>query len=888
MKIDHKCFRHGACWVKADFHLHTMADREFSFTGAADDFIPAYVNQLLAADIHVGVITNHNKFDYDEFSRLSSYAANRGVFLLPGVELSVGEGASGIHVLIVFDPSWIANGEDRISRFVDSQFCGCDKREYQQENARSVKSLTETVRDLDQYGHPYFLVFAHVEDSKGLWREMATRLDDWIRPEWQDVRKRTLAFQKVRTIDASKTERPARIDRVKVIAKLGEAAYPAEVEGSDPKSLEDIGARGRSCFVKIGDYSFDTLRFALESHAIRVSGERMESRHSHVKSISFNGGLMNGQTICFSSGLNALIGVRGSGKSSVIECLRYVLSLPQEDTLIDGKYKNGLVAHVLGSGGKVSVEAEDPFGQPYRVTRIYGNQPEIFRGEERQPIGISIGEVVIRHPLCFGQKELSAREERSENDLLERLIGPHLKAIREKIACKKQEIRVFWAPMAESDGLKEKIADIEGEISTIEAQLAIYDKLDVGRQLQEKVDFDHDHLRLENADAVAEQFVEACEQGIAENEGGLQAIVEYAPKRAPEFWEIYRKEYDKFISAVAAEKKDCAALRAAYQSLHGFLEKHQKLIKSQAEKFAEVERTLSRQLTAAGHDMVRPDAYIAMKKKLAALRQSLIELRKSKELRDVKWETLRGMVSSLQDMYLEEYRIACGQVDKINAESTSLKIEYTYRGDKKAFLDHMTDMFRGSGIRGAVYSQLAERFSDYYQCSCDFKSVREIVGDKGEAFAGRFNDRALDLLLWQVPNKTTIMFKGKALSSHSLGQRASALVLFVMSLRENDVIIIDQPEDDLDSQTIYEDVIKLVVKLKPSIQFIFATHNANMPVLGDAEQIVACSCSDSGIAFECGSLDVECQQKRIIEIMEGGSEAFERRKEIYGQWNAVM
>lgn len=65
-------------------------------------------------------------------------------------------------------------------------------------------------------------------------------------------------------------------------------------------------------------------------------------------------------------------------------------------------------------------------------------------------------------------------------------------------------------------------------------------------------------------------------------------------------------------------------------------------------------------------------------------------------------------------------------------------------------------------------------------------------------------------------------------------------MLFELSQQENEVVIIDQPEDDLNNQTIYDDVIKLIRKLKPSAQFIFATHNANIPVLGDAEQVIAC------------------------------------------------
>ena len=147
-----------------------------------------------------------------------------------------------------------------------------------------------------------------------------------------------------------------------------------------------------------------------------------------------------------------------------------------------------------------------------------------------------------------------------------------------------------------------------------------------------------------------------------------------------------------------------------------------------------------------------------------------------------------------------------------------------------------------------------------------------------------FTTNLKTLLTYQTPNKFTITYRGKELEHHSLGQRASALILFVLSQQENDAIIIDQPEDDLDNQTIYEDVIKLVRAMKPKVQFIFATHNPNIPVLGDAEQIHACSFMDNAIVVQTGSIDDPRQQKTIVDIMEGGKEAFNRRKEIYQIW----
>ncbi len=98
------------------------------------------------------------------------------------------------------------------------------------------------------------------------------------------------------------------------------------------------------------------------------------------------------------------------------------------------------------------------------------------------------------------------------------------------------------------------------------------------------------------------------------------------------------------------------------------------------------------------------------------------------------------------------------------------------------------------------------------------------------------------------------------------------------------MLIIDQPEDDLDNQTIYDEVIKEIKSLKGEMQFIFATHNANIPVLGDSEKIVVCNFEDSRMEVEEGSVDSRKIQHAIVDIMEGGEEAFSKRKNIYNIW----
>src|SRR6266446_8432360 len=64
-------FEYGSAWVRADFHMHTLADKEFSYSRASNYFLSDYVAALKSADIRVAVITNHNKFDRDEFKALA-------------------------------------------------------------------------------------------------------------------------------------------------------------------------------------------------------------------------------------------------------------------------------------------------------------------------------------------------------------------------------------------------------------------------------------------------------------------------------------------------------------------------------------------------------------------------------------------------------------------------------------------------------------------------------------------------------------------------------------------------------------------------------------------------------------------------------------------------
>lgn len=115
----------------------------------------------------------------------------------------------------------------------------------------------------------------------------------------------------------------------------------------------------------------------------------------------------------------------------------------------------------------------------------------------------------------------------------------------------------------------------------------------------------------------------------------------------------------------------------------------------------------------------------------------------------------------------------------------------------------------------------------------------------------------------------------------SPGQRATALLSLVL-VAGDEPLIIDQPEDDLDNRHIYEEIVSVLAKVSERRQVIVATHNANIPVLGDAELVVALDASsESARVLEAGGLENPQVAKLARRILEGGDEAFRARHKRY-------
>ena len=864
-------FRSGMIWLRADFHLHTKADKEFAYTDQESEFISKYIDRLEYEDIGIGVITNHNKFDRDEYKSLRRAAQKRGIWLLPGVELSVNDGANGIHTLIIFDKdSWIGGNDDYINQFLTAVFEGVANRE--NENTPCKYGLMEVLKRLNEHriqGRDSFVILAHVDQDKGFFEELdGGRIINIGKEEL--FRKSVLGFQKVTKYDTVSN------------CKIWTGGWlPALVQGSDCKSIAGVGkphvidGNEAMVYVKIGDFNFDALKYALMDYQHRISAEIPAQNKAYIQSISFSGGKLDGKEINFSPDLNNFIGIRGSGKSSIIEILRDALGIELNDAVVDKSYKNDLVGYILGSGGKVTVNLRGNDGKNYRLERILGQSASIYdEGNNRLDCSLS---AIFNLPVYFGQKDLSNKKEDFEAELLQRLVGSHIEDHKTIINEKVQAVRNCVLELQKIKDIATQKDEIEKTIKDTEQKLKIFKDNGVEDKLKVQAQFEKDKKELKTRiDSIKRFRDKLLDIANSSNEYWLPLAGSDENKM---HFELVNKKLEE-VSVVTIEIKALVdKLTNAITDLEKIEEELRGKEKSMLEEFARIKRELN-------SETINPDTFLTLSKILTDANQKQAEIGKQEELKKTLNANLNKALDELNEAWRQEFLALENEVAKINAANGNLSIDVEFKGRRTAFVNHLKAFLKGTGLRDATYQTIESKYKDYIEIIRDWKSFKDSISDSviGE-ISRRFHENMADLLTYKVENKVTITYKGKALARHSLGQRASALILFLLAQKDTNVLIIDQPEDDLDNQTIYEEVITEIVNLKNQMQFIFATHNANIPVLGESEKVVACDFEDStNIALKDGSIDTPDIQKAIVSIMEGGETAFNKRRDIYNIW----
>ena len=855
-------FESGLSYIRTDFHLHTHKDKEFIYSGEQNSFVKEYVSGLKQAGIKIGILTNHNKFDKDEYAAIRKASRKEEIFILPGVELTVKEGANGVHTLIVFNPDeWLVNGENHIQTFLTAVFATISNPG--NGNTKCIYDLKNTIEKLDAYDRDYFIVFAHVDQNSGLFSECSGGLLRSL-SGIASFKKRVLGLQKATT--------KKNIDQFQDIFGYP----PALVEGSDPKSISDIGKGNRYTYLKIGEYSYSAVKFALQDSANRVFSSVPDIKHGYIESISFQGGKFDGQSILLSSELNTMIGIRGSGKSAVLEVIRYILGLnPQTDS----GYKESLIKNVLGSGGKATLSVVDKHGKKYLISRILGERTNVVDSEGNDlnvnPISVLDG---VQY---FGQKDLSNSADH-ENGLLEKLVSGKI-GQQASVDNSVNELCEAVTQLLDVSRIPGQIEEAKTAQSEISHKISIFEEKGVAEKLKKQAEYTTDQTKLDSAKRKIETVRKAIKKAYDANKEVSSSLSEHVSAYNTELIADGQKilgQIDHQLTLIG----DAIQQIQTYET--DFTEVIYKLaseVTALSDEFAEIKREIKDETLDA-------DTFVQLTAEIEKAKERLKQLDDKSKTKESIENAFKRAARQRNDSLLQVFHAYKAETERINNSQSELRIDISFKGDREGFKAKLKGDFRGTSISDSKYQSLSEAFVDYVALIEDWilsdgAMLRSLLtSTEYGKLDTKLRDQYSELLSHQVQNMVEIYYHDKLLKQHSIGQRASALILFILTQDNNDIIIIDQPEDDLDNKVIYDEVISAIAQKKPYIQFLFATHNANIPVLGDAERVLVVDYQDTRIDVSQGNIDLGETHKQIVDIMEGGKDAFEKRQLIYESW----
>ncbi|MDO3352540.1 AAA family ATPase [Mycobacteroides abscessus subsp. abscessus] len=691
---------------------------------------------------------------------------------------------------------------------------------------------------------------------------------------------------------AAAQEQEAIIERRKPFDRRHPLAVIHADDISHPDALE---TEGGSTWFKVSTLTVESLKIAVRTPETRIAlADPKGETRPLLKEISWVGGFLDGVTIPLSPDLTALIGGRGTGKSTAIESLRYVLGLTpigasakaDHDAIVSGVLRAGTVV-------KLAVEATSPMIQAFTIERSVHNTPVVKDSSgtvtSLQPADV-IGDVEI-----FGQHELAELTSDSAKvaSMLHRFQGngdltaehnatlATLKESREKLA------------RAEKDKaeLEEELADIP----RLEEQVRQFQETDVPTRLsevtrmnQDEAVFSEGHSRVADAKSTLTGLTDT--QLMAKLGASYDGLEESPQAETLRLVRSATNTLAEILKALATQAE--AAIAAADVAIASAEIAWTNAVREQRDDHAEVLRKLVQ-------DGLEPDKYLTTTKALEDLKAK--EPRRASIDANIK-ELVASRKTLLQELAEHENKRVEALHDAIRTANAAtggvVIVKPIAAQDRRHIKSLIEDAV--SGQRTQIMAAVdAEGFSTRAFVEAARKGEAELtakfsirgaqargVVDAGEALFRQIEElsvgNAVEVQLDIGAGTGTREFK--KMDDLSKGQRATALLLLLLGASRAPLVI-DQPEDDLDNRFVYDGIVKNLRELKGKRQIIASTHNANVPVLGDAELIVALEGSgQNGKPVEggIGSLDDATIRALAESILEGGPAAFNARQHLYG------
>lgn len=885
------------CW--ADLHVHTPDGPGFRLpTGwnvnndtDTQRVAKAYIDEAIKRDICLLGITEHN--DVTWVDRIREAAQGSSVTVFPGFEITANTGGDGVHLVCLFDP---AKPEAELDAMLSYFGLTPNKRFTQGRRPAIAEASFEKILEyVKEEGG--ICIAAHATSGNGLLRsstlEGGMRIRCFTNP--------TLLALEIPAAphelgDFEKNAIGNKLDDYQRTFRI------ACINSSDAKSLEEIGTK--RTFIKLSSYNIEGLRQAFLDWGsrIRLQDQVLAPKFSKIVAATWQGGFLDGLQIHFNENMNCLIGGRGTGKTTIVETIRYALdSKPRTERNRDDH--DQILKNVFRNGSRVSllVESHYPVPKRYVVERIYPYEPVIRHEDGQQVPDLKIGDVFRAE--VYGHKEIYeiSKNPAFQFALIERFTEDRIAGLKER---ERKLIGLIDTNKTELTQLRKQLAGFDEELAELprlEERLERFASLKIQDRLEEHSKFDTESALLNQGLRKIDDFASALRDFKSVVDLDTAFLDEAEISGLPNV-DLLREARDILQTLGLAVNEATGAMQSTlndiiskYKGEKGVFQKWKLLYEELTERFKENLGQLQSE-----YPDVDLSEFLETETRVRALRISRKERKKVETKFTNHLQRREVLLSELYENRQQQFITRDKVVKEINAKLDGLlKVELTFEG----YTTQLKNELRS--LRSGIRSEHIDRIVDSNQFSIQklVKAIKEGHESLAETFdipqssalnlIHAFTEEALyDLETKEIPTKASIQLNlgtktapnYREIDHLSAGQKCTALLALVL-LESPDPLIIDQLEEDLDNTFIVEDIVQRLRSEKERRQFIITTHNANIPVLGDAELITALE-ADNERAYlfdgNYGSIDEYRVKEKVEKTLEGGEQAFSMRKEKYG------
>ncbi|HHK74721.1 MAG TPA: hypothetical protein ENJ57_06115 [Rhizobiales bacterium] len=621
--------------------------------------------------------------------------------------------------------------------------------------------------------------------------------------------------------------------------------------------------------------------------------------HHSILSIGISGGFLSGERLEFADGLNCIIGGRGTGKTTVLEFIRYALGLMPDrgDNKTRAKAIEEIVRGNLG-GGVISLEVETRHGTRYRAERPWDDSSQIL-DENGEPVAVSLDRDMLFKTDVYSQNEIEeiATNPSFQLSLIDKFREEDIRAVNAETVKLKRSIEQGAAELRNLDRSIQDIAEVVPEIGIIEKRLAEMQAVE-GPQA-DRINAAHAHKALRSREKEA---LESFRRFVSEATDRLERLSSHVGETcARSFGAELLEGPNAAIMRDAADQ--CAGFaRAFHDTLPAIQDRQRQLdhdlddaMRQLAGIHARQEQEYREMIASSAREQEHAAERARLQQRHLELTTARAELEEMKERRrklEASHREQTSALSDLRDRRFDMRKQVAGQLSE--ALAPNIRVSITQSGNRGEYERLLQAALKGSGIQyNRVVGRIVENLSPEELAPIIRKGNTDRLADR----AGIRPDLASQIITHlqaseyffrletvDLEDEPLIELKDgedfKNSAGLSTGQRCT-VILPILLLESERPLLIDQPEDNLDNAFVYDTIVRNIREAKGGRQLIFVTHNPNIPVLGEAEKVFVFS-SDGrhGRVMHSGSVDDV--KGEIEHLLEGGEEAFRLRMQKYG------